>query len=108
MTKKDISALELKRQLGHKRYEPILTMLHTLRAVMGQRDRKYMLDGVVELDDVFYKIHSDEDDSEEQKRRRGSKTQSKVLVMSKIDPKRVGLKIKKIISISICHNGRYV
>ena len=88
MTKKGISALELKRQLGHKRYEPIWAMLHKIRAVMGQRDRKYMLDGVVELDDAFYKTHNDEDDSEEQKRGRGSKSQSKVLVMSKIDPKR--------------------
>jgi ribosomal protein L40E len=87
MTKKGISALELKRQLGHKRYEPIWAMLHKIRAVMGQRDRKYMLDGVVELDDAFYKTHSDEDDTEGQKRGRGSKAQSKVLVMSKIDPK---------------------
>lgn len=88
MTKKGISALELKRQLGHKRYEPIWAMLHKIRAVMGQRDRKYMLDGVVELDDAFYKTHKDDEDDEEQKRGRGSKTQSKVLVMSKIDPKR--------------------
>lgn len=88
MTKKGISALELKRQLGHKRYEPIWAMLHKIRAVMGQRDRKYMLDGVVEMDDAFYKSHSDEEDSEEQKRGRGSQGQSKVLVMSKIDPQK--------------------
>jgi len=88
MTKKGISALELKRQLGHKRYEPIWAMLHKIRAVMGQRDRKYMLDGVIELDDAFYKTHSDQDDTDEQKRGRGSQTQSKVLVMSKVDPKR--------------------
>lgn len=88
MTKKGISALELQRQLGHKRYEPVWAMLHKIRAVMGQRDNKYMLDGVVELDDAFYKTHKDEDSTEEQKRGRGSKSQSKVLVMSKIDPKR--------------------
>ncbi len=88
MTKKGISALELQRQLGHKRYEPIWAMLHKLRAVMGQRDRKYMLDGVVELDDAFYKTHSDNTENEEQKRGRGSQAQSKVLVMSKIEPKR--------------------
>jgi len=88
MTKKSISALELQHQLGHKRYEPIWAMLHKLRAVMGQRDRKYMLDGMVELDDAFYKTHSDEEDQEQQKRGRGSKAQSKVLVMSKIEPKR--------------------
>jgi hypothetical protein len=88
MTKKGISALELKRQLGHKRYEPIWAMLHKLRAVMGQRDRKYMLDGVIELDDAFYKTHNDTDDTDIIKRGRGSQTQSKVLVMSKIEPKR--------------------
>lgn len=88
MTKKGISALELKRQLGHKRYEPIWAMLHKIRAVMGQRDSKYMLDGVVELDDAFFKTHGDTDGTEKQKRGRGSKTQSKVLVMSKIGPKR--------------------
>jgi hypothetical protein len=63
-------------------------MLHKLRAVMGQRDRKYMLDGVVELDDAFYKTHSDNPQDKEQKRGRGSQAQSKVLVMSKIEPKR--------------------
>jgi hypothetical protein len=88
LTKKGISALELQRQLGHKRYEPIWAMLHKLRAVMGQRDSKYMLDGVIELDDAFYKTHGDKPETEEQKRGRGSQTQSKVLVMSKVDPKR--------------------
>src|SRR5215510_2447907 len=36
-TKKSFSALELQRQLGHKRYEPIWHLLHNLRAVMGKR-----------------------------------------------------------------------
>jgi hypothetical protein len=88
MTKKGISALELQRQLGHNRYEPIWAMLHKIRAVMGQRDKKYMLDGIVELDDAFYKTHSDETDEDKPKRGRGSKKQSKVLVMSKIEPRR--------------------
>jgi hypothetical protein len=87
MTKKGISALELQRQLGHKRYEPIWAMLHKLRAVMGQRDRKYMLDGMVELDDAFYKTHGENKDKTQLLRGRGSEVQSKVLVMSKIEPK---------------------
>lgn len=66
ITKKGISALEIERQLGHKSYEPIWAMLHKLRAVMGQRDRKHMLDGVVTLDDAFYKTHSDNPQDEEQ------------------------------------------
>lgn len=88
MAKKGVSALELKRQLGHKRYEPIWAMLHKLRVVMGQRDRKYMLDGVIELDDAFYKTHNDNGNSDDLKRERGSQSQSKVLAMSKIEPKR--------------------
>ncbi len=35
-TKKGISASELQRQLGHKRYEPIWAMMHKLRSVMGK------------------------------------------------------------------------
>jgi transposase-like protein len=88
MTKKGISALELQRQLGHKRYEPIWRMLHKIRAVMGQRDRKYSLDGMVEMDDAFYKTHNDVYKVEQLQRGRGSEAQSKVLVMSQIEPKR--------------------
>jgi len=88
MTKKGISAAEMQRQLGHKRYEPIWLMMHKLRLVMGMRDDKYDLDGVVELDDAFFKTHSDEKSDEPTKRGRGSQNQSKVLVMAKVDPQR--------------------
>ena len=88
MTKKGISALELQRQLGHKRYEPIWAMMHKIRATMGNRDSKYMLDGVIELDDAFLKTHKDDkDDDEQSKRGRGSAGQTKVLVMAKVAPK---------------------
>ena len=88
MTKKGISAAEMQRQLGHKRYEPIWLMMHKLRIVMGMRDDKYDLQGVVELDDAFFRSHSDEKPNEPIKRGRGSQNQSKVLVMAKVDPKR--------------------
>ena len=39
-TKKTFSALEMQRQLGHKRYQPIWEMMHKLRSVMGTRDDK--------------------------------------------------------------------
>ena len=88
MTKKGISAKELQRQLDHKRYEPIWAMMHKIRAVMGIRDSSYTLDGVIELDDAFFTSHSDgEGEDEKLKRGRGT-TKSKVLVMSKVDPKR--------------------
>lgn len=88
MTKKGISALEMQRQLGHKRYEPIWAMLHKIRALMGQRDCRYMLDGVIEMDDAFFTTHGDKADEDKRKRGRGSQSKSKVLVMSKIDPKK--------------------
>ena len=87
MTKKGISAAEVQRQLGHKRYEPIWTMMHKIRAIMGLRDDKYEMDGVVELDDAFFKTHNDESSDEPTKRGRGSQEQSTVLVMAKVDPK---------------------
>ncbi|MFW5944715.1 MAG: IS1595 family transposase [Bacteroidota bacterium] len=92
MTKKGISALELQRQLGLKRYQPAWEMMHKLRAAMGNRDSKYKLDEVIEADDAFFKSQSDEGDEEKdgngsEKRGRGSSQQGKVLVLSKTVPK---------------------
>ena len=87
MTKKGMSALELQRQLGHKRYEPIWLMMHKIRLVMGMRDDKYDLEGVVELDDAFFKTHSEVKSEGATKRGRGSQERSKVLVMAKVEPK---------------------
>ena len=53
-TKKTFSAHEMQHQLGHKRYQPIWEMMHKLLSVMGLRDRKYTLNGVVELDEGFF------------------------------------------------------
>ena len=50
-TKKSISALELQRELGHKRYEPIWFMLHKIRTVLGKRDSLYELSNYIELDE---------------------------------------------------------
>ena len=53
-TKKSFSALEIQRQLGHKRYEPVWYMLHKIRISMGKRDDKYKLDGQLEIDEGFF------------------------------------------------------
>ena len=57
-TKKSISALELQRQLGHKRYEPIWAMLQKLRTIMGYRDSQYQLEEEIELDEGFFEAPS--------------------------------------------------
>ena len=80
-TKKPFSALELQKQLGHKRYEPIWEMVHKLRAVMGLRDTQYTLNNDVEMDEAFIEIVIEDDDNEKLKRGRGSQRQAKVLVM---------------------------
>lgn len=54
-TKKDLSALEMQRQVGWKRYEPIWYAMHKARIVMGNRDELYQLQGVVEVDEAFIK-----------------------------------------------------
>lgn len=91
-TKKSFSTLELQRQLGHKRYQPIWEMVHKLRSVMGQRDSTYKLESIVELDEGFFKIvppaakDEDEDKPPPLKRGRGSQKQGKVLVMVESEP----------------------
>lgn len=90
MTKKGVSAKEMQRLLGFKRYEPVWYMMHKLRAVMGKRDDLYKLSGSVEVDEGFfestnlktqYSEKEDDNESKKQKRGRGSSKQAKVLVM---------------------------
>ena len=86
-TRKSFSALELQRQLGHKYYEPIWAMLHKLRAAMGNRDEKYQLSDVIELDEGFFSTQTEDSEKENQlKRGRGSQKKSKVLVMAESKP----------------------
>ncbi len=82
-TKKSFSALEVQRQLGHNRYEPVWAMLHKLREVMGQRDGKYELSGEIELDDGFFSTETIEEEKDKPlKCGRGSQKKTKVLVMA--------------------------
>jgi hypothetical protein len=89
-TKKSFSALEMQRQLGLKRYEPVWYMMQKIRNSMGKRDKKYKLNGQIEVDDAFFEIvdlpekdelGNDKNDDIDSKRGRGSKRQKKVLVM---------------------------
>lgn len=107
-TKKSFSASELQRQLGHKRYQPIWSMLHKLRAAMGRRDGEYVLAGSIELDEGFFTTETSDNEKENPlKRGRGSQRKTKVLVMAESSfvespkagqkPRRVGyLKMKVI------------
>lgn len=110
-TKKTFSALEMQRQLGHKRYQPIWEMMHKLRSVMGVRDDKYKLQNTVELDEGFFTCNDERKDvpatdagsgdAKEQDRlkpRLGSERKAKVEVMvesEETEPKKKGQKSRK-------------
>lgn len=97
LTKKNFSALEMQRMLGHKRYEPIWFMMHKLRRIMSKREEKYQLKGCLEFDEGFFESVDNKDNDKEsnefinqeppkKKRGRGSEKQSKVLVMVESEP----------------------
>jgi len=99
-TKKSFSTEELRRQLGHKRYQPIWEMVNKLRDVMGKRDNKYQLSGQMELDDAFFSTEIPQDQKDKpMKRGRGSQSKSKVLVMAEstfVDAPKKGHKPKSV------------
>ena len=80
-TKKGFSAHELKRQLGHKRYEPIWAMMHKIRESMGLADAKFILKDSVGIDDAYISTYTSMQDRVELKRGKGSQKKSKVTVM---------------------------
>lgn len=80
-SKKSVSAKEVQRQLGHKRYQPIWEMMHKLRLVMGLRDMNYRLADEVELDEGYFEtVTEGRNPDEPLKRGRGSQKQTAVLV----------------------------
>jgi len=82
-SKKDISAYQLQRELGHKRYEPIWAMMHKIRKSMGQRDTRYILSGEVEVDEGFFEtLVPETHKSQKRKRGRGSQKQTMAMVFA--------------------------
>jgi hypothetical protein len=94
-TKKGFSALEMQRQIGHKRYQPIWALMHKLRMSMANRDEKHLLKGEIELDEAFFTAMSEEKSDEPQKRGAGSQRMAKVLVMAESKPVAQEKKYKK-------------
>jgi len=82
-TKKSFSTYEIQRQLGHKRYEPIWSMMHKIRVAMGRRDNKYLLKDFVEVDEGFFEtIVPAQQKDEPRKRGRGSQKQTMAMVFA--------------------------
>ena len=81
-TKKGFSSKEIQRQLGLKRYEPVWAMVHKLRKAMGERDDRYTLEGMIEMDEGYFTIEASQLTHKTQKAGRGSKTKSNVMIMA--------------------------
>lgn len=100
---KPVSALQMQKELGRKRYYPIWAMMHKIRAVMGLREKGYKLDETVELDDAMVtvvkehgspgrKVKDEDRDGPDKKNKRGRGSEKKgvVLVLSKVEESRPG------------------
>jgi hypothetical protein len=85
-TKKGFSAHEVRRQLGHKRYEPIWLMMKKIRTFMGKAEDAKTLTGMVELDDAYFSTSTSKRVKRKLKRGKGSQKKSKVTVMAESFP----------------------
>jgi len=85
-TKKGISACELQRQLGYKRYNTIWDIMHRLQIVMGKRDALYQLTDMVEFDEGYFEKEVSKQTKSILKRGKGSQRQSNVAVMAESTP----------------------
>lgn len=81
-TKKGFSACEIQRQLGHKRYNTILDIMHRIRKVMGKRDDLYNLSDMIEFDEGHFETEVPAKVRAKLKRGRGSQRQANVAVMA--------------------------
>jgi hypothetical protein len=99
-TKKSFSSVELQRQLGHKRYQPIWELTGKLRDVMGKRDNIYQLKDQIELDHAFItSLIPDHQKDAPLKRAAGSQKKSKMVVMSEsqlVENPKKGMKHKRV------------
>ncbi|WP_345008177.1 IS1595 family transposase, partial [Snuella lapsa] len=86
MTKKGFSSKEIQRQLGLKRYEPVWAMVHKLRTAMGNRDARYTLEGMIELDEGYFTVETSEVEKSKGVRGRGAAGKQNVAVMAESTP----------------------
>lgn len=81
-TKKGFSSKEIQKQLGLKRYEPVWAMVHKLRKAMGNRDARYTLEGMIEMDEGYFTVESSEIEKQKRKRGRGAVGKQNVMIMA--------------------------
>lgn len=81
-TKKGFSSKEIQKQLGLKRYEPVWAMVHKLRKAMGNRDARYTLEGMIEMDEGYFTVESSEIEQSKGIRGRGAAGKKNVAIMA--------------------------
>ncbi len=81
-TKKGFSALEIQRQLGHTRYEPILILMRKIRVSMSKLTSQKRLKDMVEMDEAFVSISSKTTSITQLKRGKGSQKKQAISVMN--------------------------
>ena len=85
-TKKGMSACEIKRQMGHNRYNTVLSVMNRIRDLMGKRDSLYQLNDMVKLDEGFFETEVSGRVRAKLKRGKGSQRQANVAVMAESVP----------------------
>ena len=85
-TKKGLSACELQRQIGHKRYATIWAIMQRIRDKMGERDAKYQLKDMVEYDEAYFEKATSKSQKKHLKRGKGSQRQACVAVAAESIP----------------------
>ncbi len=85
-TKKGFSSKENQKQLGLKRYEPVWAMVHKLRKAMGNRDDRYTLEGMIEMDEGYFTIESSEIEQQKGIRGRGAFGKQNVMIIAESTP----------------------
>jgi transposase-like protein len=86
VTKKGFSAKEIQKQLGLKRYEPVWQMTHKIRRAMGNRDARYTLEGMIELDEGYFTVASSELEQSKGIRGKGAVGKANTLIMAESVP----------------------
>ena len=81
-TKKGFSSKEIQNQLGLKRYEPVWAMVHKLRKAMGNRDARYTLEGMIEMDEGYFTVESSEIEQSKGVRGRGAVGKKNVAIIA--------------------------
>lgn len=85
-TKKGFSSKEIQKQLGLKRYEPVWSMVHKLRKAMGNREARYTLEGMIEMDEGYFTVESSETEQQKGKRGRGASGKQNVMILAESTP----------------------